>query len=86
MGDNWRYAATVVDGKRFEIEALNIWDNEWIDTGETVSVKDPLYGQEYTFPVYEMESGNKKVKFAGGEFSNGMWGIYLPKGKKDFRS
>ena len=78
-GGNWKYAATVVDGNRFEIDKLNIWDHEWIDTGETTPVKDPLYGREFTFTIYEIENGNKKVKFAGGEFSNGMWGIYLPR-------
>ncbi|MBL7865478.1 MAG: hypothetical protein JNK10_11405 [Cyclobacteriaceae bacterium] len=78
-GVSWKYAATVADGKRFEIDKLNIWDNEWIDTGKTIHVKDPLYGKEFTFPVYEIESKNKKVTFAAGEFSNNMWGIYLPR-------
>jgi hypothetical protein len=73
---NWKYIATVVDGDRFEIGGLNIWNNKWTDTGERVDVKDPLYGQEYTFPVYVIISGDKQAKFAAGEFSNCVWGIY----------
>jgi hypothetical protein len=28
--------------------------------------------------VYELRSGGKTVKFAAGEFSNGVWGFYVP--------
>jgi hypothetical protein len=81
MTHDWEYVTTVVDGNRFEIAGLNIWDNKWIDTGESIHIKDPLYGQEYSFPVYEIISGEKKVRFATGEFSNCIWGIYLQKTK-----
>lgn len=77
MTADWKHITTVVDGDRFEISGLNIWENEWTDTGERVQVKDPLYGKDYNFPVYEITSANIKVKFAAGEFSNCIWGIYL---------
>jgi hypothetical protein len=29
--------------------------------------------------VYELVLPNKKIKFAAGEFSNGVYGFYVPK-------
>jgi hypothetical protein len=37
-------------------------------------VKDPTYGLEYDFEVWEIPPG---IKFAAGEFSNGVWGFYV---------
>lgn len=75
--NKWEHIKTVVDGDRFEINGLNIWDNEWKDTGERIQIKDPLYAQDFTFTVYEISKGETTAKFAAGEFSNCVWGIYL---------
>lgn len=77
--DKWEHFKTIVDGERFEINGGNIWDSEWEDTGERIQIKDPLYGQDFTFPVYKIFNGQTTVKFATGEFSNCVWGIYLEK-------
>ena len=39
---------------------------------------DPRHGVEKVFPVYEVEIGGTPHRFAGGEFSNGVFGVYLP--------
>ena len=76
MSKKWNHQKTIVDGDKFEINGLNIWDYKWAITGEKISVKDPLYGKQYAFNVFEIENKNKKISFAAGEFSNCVWGIY----------
>ena len=45
---------------------------------ETAQVVDPQYGRERRFSVYEIVVSGRTVRFAAGEFSNGIWGFYLP--------
>jgi len=76
LEENWVYITAVIDGKRFEIDGINIWDYTWTDTRRYISIKDPIYHQPYTFAIYEIDTGTKKIEFAAGEFSNCVWGIY----------
>ncbi|WP_167619136.1 hypothetical protein [Maribellus sediminis] len=72
----WKHINTIGDGVKFKINGINVWDHEWISTGEKIIVNDPLYHQEYTIEVYEISTKKKHAKFAAGEFSNGIWGFY----------
>ncbi|MDT7830940.1 hypothetical protein RQM59_01030 [Flavobacteriaceae bacterium S356] len=76
MGKKWRHFTTVADGEYFLIDEINIWDHKWIDTKQKVNIRDPLYNQKYTFSIFEIQDGNKIIKFIAGEFSNCVWGIY----------
>lgn len=76
---NWQHIRTLTDGEPFEINGLSIWNCEWKGTGEHIQIKDPLYGQDYSYAVYEITNGQTSVTFAAGEFSNCVWGIYLEK-------
>ncbi len=76
---NREHIRTLADGERFEINGLTIWDHTWKNTGERIQIKDPLYGQDHTFTVYEISDEQTSVTFAAGEFSNCVWGIYLKK-------
>lgn len=61
---------------------INKSDNfefEWMKTGEKVVVKDPLYGQKYTFPVYKVNIQDEEYAFAAGEFSNSVFWFYIEK-------
>lgn len=82
MNINWKHLNTVPDGYKFNIKGLNIWDYPWKNTGEKIIVKDPLYAREHNLCVYEIRKGDLTIKFAAGEFSNCMWGIYTPKNNK----
>jgi hypothetical protein len=73
----WKFATTITDGQTFFINGLNIWDYEWKNTEEKISIKDPLYNQPYDFNIYEIKHNNLTAMFAAGEFSNLIWGIYL---------
>lgn len=76
MSSNWRHIKTVIDGEKFEINGLNIWDYQWYQTGERITVKDHLYGQNHMMQVFEIKKDKTVVRFAAGEFSNCVWGIY----------
>jgi len=77
MNENWTHIKTIADGDAFEINGLNIWNFKWIDTRQSINIKDPNYGQDYVFGIYEITNDNKTIRFAAGEFSNCVWGIYI---------
>ena len=75
----WSHAGTCVEGERFEIQGVNVWDHEWtpMRPEEYATVKDPTYGQDYDFTVCEIVVGSQRIVFAAGEFSNSVWGFYV---------
>ncbi|MFA5148749.1 MAG: hypothetical protein WC491_06455 [Candidatus Omnitrophota bacterium] len=78
----WAYLGNSVDSTSFEIDGIDVWKHKWKRTSEPkAKIKDPLYKQEYSFEVYEIEAESKKIKFAAGEFSNCVWGFYVLKNK-----
>lgn len=77
----WEHIKTLTDGEAFILNGYNIWEVEWSDTGERIQIKDPQYGQAFTFAVYKITNGDTTVTFAAGEFSNCVWGIYQRKDK-----
>ena len=55
--------------------------DEWKDSlakHERALVVDPLYGKEKVFDVYEVTVDGRVIRFAAAEFSNCVWGYYLP--------
>ena len=52
---------------------------DWQTTGKRVKVKDPIYHQDHTFEVWQVEIDGQIHRFAAGEFSNCVWGFYLEK-------
>ena len=72
----WQHEITGSNGKTL-LFGVNIFDYEWNETGESVSVRDPLYNQDYMFPVYTVNIDGELHSFAAGEFSNDIWGFYL---------
>lgn len=73
----WRHQVTGVDGL-VNLWGENIFALKWCRTGETAVVLDPLYGQEFRFPVYRVKIRGEERIFAAGEFSNCVWGFYTP--------
>lgn len=47
---------------------------------EFVRVIDPYYGSEREFAVYEATVAGRTIRFAASEFSNNVWGYYVPEG------
>ena len=57
---------------------VNIFQYPWRACGEKAMVTAPRHGAEKVFRVYEVEIDGAVHRFAGGEFSNGVFGVYLP--------
>jgi hypothetical protein len=76
MVANWQHTKTISDGEKYEINGINIWKYKWVETGEKINIKDPLYGQHYNFTIYKIGNPEINIEFAAGEFSNCVWGIY----------
>ena len=53
----WQHIITGTEGNTI-LFGVNIFDYEWKDTGKRASVKDPLYGQEFMFPIYRVKINN----------------------------
>ena len=74
----WQYEITGTEEDAI-LFGVKIFEFKWIDTGERVKVKDPAYGQDYFFPIYNVTIEGKDYSFASGEFSNGVYGFYILK-------
>ena len=74
----WQHEITGLDGNTI-LFGVNIFEFEWMKTGEKVVVKDPLYGQKYIFPVYKVNIQDEEYAFAAGEFSFYVFGFYIEK-------
>ncbi|WP_418204034.1 hypothetical protein [Bacteroides sp.] len=74
----WQHEITGIDGNTI-LFGVNIFDYQWKTTGQRVKVRDPLYSQEYKFPVYTVVINGEEHKFVAGEFSNCVWGFFLLK-------
>lgn len=72
----WRHEVTGVEGDT-SLFGVDIFDHEWKKTDRSVNVRDPLYGQDYRFPVYQVVIDGQEHEFAAGEFSNCIWGFYI---------
>lgn len=76
MQSNLNHSVTITDGEHYEINGLNIWDYAWEQTGQRLEIKDPIYSQSYSFNIYEINNHNITARFAAGEYSNNVWGIF----------
>lgn len=74
----WQHETTGLD-ENANLFDVNIFDYKWERTHKSAKVHDPLYGQEYQFPIYTVIINNQKHEFAAGEFSNCVWGFYTLK-------
>lgn len=57
---------------------VNIFRFPWRDCGEVADVTDPHHGTKKRFRVYEVTIEGQPRRFAAGEFSQGIFGFYLP--------
>lgn len=75
---SWQHEITGFDGNTI-LFGVNVFDYDWVGTGEKIDVVDPLYGQAYRFPVYKVIIEEQEYEFAAGEFSNSVYGFYVKK-------
>ena len=77
--DGWRFVFIGLEGADVEIGGVNPWRKNWISTGRRVVVPHPQYPTErHRLQVYTVEGTDPPLVIAAGEFSNGVWGIFVP--------
>ena len=75
----WRFVSIGLEGQPTDIAGVNPWEAEWTATGSRITVAHPQYpGQRHVMWVYEVKGSAPRVLFAAGEFSNGVWGFFVP--------
>lgn len=81
---DWRLTWIGMEGQPVEVAGVNLWVADWESTGRRVTVAHPQYpAQRHVMNVYEVRGSMPRVRFAAGEFSNGVWGIFVPAREDD---
>ncbi|WP_296605044.1 hypothetical protein [Nocardioides sp.] len=57
----------------------DLWDLDWRTTGESIRVTDPLYGNQRSLPVVEIDAADGAARFAADEVSNGVFLFAVPR-------
>ena len=72
----WRHVAIVAEGEAVDLNGLSPWDHEWHRAQEPeIIVAHPSYpAQRHPMWIYELRDEQQRVKFAAGEYSNGVLG------------
>lgn len=76
----WKFVYIGFEGDSVSLDGLDPWKLKWhsLDWAK-ITVAHPSYPQErHSMTMYELRDTGKVVKFAAGEFSNGVWGFYVP--------
>ena len=78
---DWEFVSIGFENDQVLLDGLSPWQLEWHELDETpIIVAHPSYpSQRHSMEVYELHANSKIVKFAAGEFSNGVWGFYIPR-------
>ena len=75
----WRFVSIGLEGDPVDVGGVNPWGKAWTDTRERIVVAHPSYPNErHRMWTYEVAGPDGPVAFAAGEFSNGVWGIFVP--------
>lgn len=76
----WTFVGIVSDGYPIKLCGVNPWKFKWRDLDrQPIVVAHPQYpSQRHTMFRWEIVDGKKTIEFAAGEFSNCVWGFYVP--------
>ena len=76
----WKHVSIGFEGDRVSLGGLNPWQIKWHSLNDApITVAHPSYPQQrHSMWLYELHAEGKIIKFAAGEFSNGVWGFYVP--------
>ena len=79
MPDGWCFVRTAIEGDGTQVVGANLWDADWMPTHDRITVAHPQHSsQRHVMCTYEIAGTDPRVPFAAGEFSNGVWGVYVP--------
>ncbi len=79
VDEGWRLVSIGFEPHPAEVAGINLWDQAWTSTGQKITVAHPSYpSQRHHMWIYEATDTNPLIVFAAGEFSNGVWGFFVP--------
>ncbi len=80
IDEGWRLVSIGLDTDPVDLGGgVNPWDVDWIMTDSRITVAHPQYPpQRHTMDVWLVADADPPITFAAGEFSNGVWGFYVP--------
>ncbi len=79
MTDGWCLVRIAIEGDGTQVGGVSLWDAEWTPTHDRITVAHPQHlSQRHVMYTYEVAGTDRPVPFAAGEFSNGVWGVYVP--------
>lgn len=74
----WRFVSIGHEGQQTDVAGVNPWEVEWTATGSRITVAHPQYpAQRHAMSIYEVTGSVPPMRFAAGEFSNGVWGFFV---------
>jgi len=73
----WLWAGAVTEQQAGTGWPADFWRFDWHDCG-VVRLLDPLYGKQKVLREYWVFDGDMRYAFATPEFSNGIYGFFLP--------
>jgi hypothetical protein len=75
----WRFVHIGYEGDDVEIGGVKVWGIKWVPLRDRITVAHPMYpAQRHPMWTYQLPGPSGPVEFAAGEFSNGVWGIFVP--------
>ena len=76
----WKFVSIGFEGNKVSLGGLNPWKLEWHSLeAPKITVAHPSYPQQrHPMWQYELRTESRVVRFAAGEFSNGVWGFFIP--------
>jgi hypothetical protein len=77
----WRLLHIGFEDDGVEVDGVRLWGASWARTGARLTVAHPQYPpQRHVMSTYATDGPARPVEFAAGEFSNGVWGFFVPEG------
>ena len=77
--EGWRFVSIGPEGEPTDVGDVDPWRVEWTPTHRRIVVAHPDYpDQRHVLEVYEVVGSSPPIIFAAGEFSNGVWGFFVP--------
>jgi hypothetical protein len=75
----WRFLSIGLEGDVVDLGGVNVWDQEWAPMATSITVAHPENpSQRHAMDVFQVPGSSPPIVFAAGEFSNGVWGFYIP--------
>lgn len=77
----WRFLHIGIEGDHFLLDGIDVWEARWVSAHGRVTVAHPSYPkQRHTMLTYWLSGPGRTLELAAGEFSNGVWGFFVPDG------